>query len=248
MDDDISYQEIEAKLESYLEYELSKFTLMTLETVADSTLHSKYAYSSAMQKCVRRGYLEDSIRYATAYHGLDPTGFWTRLVVVAFEDVGLGGVVELALTLAAARSKIFRHRIGGDVKVISYIVSMLARSIKDRSCCDFMQVLWYHPRKYKEMNALRTATAQELIDYALSDRLPTAFRTCAAWLLIGSDRYDCKSLPLRSGSRDIFNATIQQMPIPPLTKYITMRGAICSRFPAGGLSRVQLVQHVWPGV
>lgn len=230
MDDDSTYQESETMLESYLEYELSQFTPMTSEPVTDSTL-SKYALSSAMQKCLRRGHVEDSIRYATAYHRIDPTGFWTRLVVVAFEDVGLGGLEELALTLAAARSKIFRHRIGGDEKVISYIVSMLARSIKCRICCDFMQVLWYHPRKFKDMTALRTATTQELTAFALSERNTTAFRSCAGWLLVGTDKYECNTLPPRSGSREQFCAMVAQMKVPALVKYVTMRGMVACRYP-----------------
>jgi hypothetical protein len=231
MDDDSTYQETESDLEAHLENELAHFTPLNLKPVADSTLHSKFAFSSAMQKCLRRGHVEDSIRYATAYHSLDPTGFWTRLVVVAFEDVGLGGVVELALTLAVARSKIFRQKIGGDEKVISFIVSKLAKSIKSRSCGDFMQVLWYHPRKFKDMTALRTATTEELTAFALSERNSTSFRSSAGWLLAGTDKYECKTLPLRSGSREQFCTMVSQLKIPALVKYVTMRGMVACRFP-----------------
>ena len=229
-DDEFCYQDIESELEAYLEIELDKFETMGIVPITVSDINCKWKYSSALQKSIRRGYSEDAVKYAMVFHSLDSAAFWTRLVVISYEEIGLGGVLELALTLIAAKSKVWRKKVG-EVKVLQYIVKMLAEAVKDRTCCDYMQVLWYHPRKYKEMNALKTATQEELSDFALSERNTTSFRTCSAWLLAGTDRFENKQLPLRSGSREKFCAIVSQMKIPGIVKYISMRGMTACRYP-----------------
>lgn len=231
LDFDGTYQEIETMLESYLEHELSQFNLPDSEPVTSGTELSKFAYSSALQKSIRRGYADNATRYAISYHHQDPEGFWRRLVVVALEDVALGGVLETALTMIAAKSKVWRKKYGGDEKLISYLVPKLASALKDRSSCDFMQLLWHNPRKHRDITTLRTVSFQELSEFVLTERLPTSFRACAAWLLAGTDRFENKQLPLRSGSREIFNATIEQMNAPALIRYIAIRGTVACRYP-----------------
>lgn len=227
----VTYDETEFILSGHLELELARFKMLAIAPIVENDVTAKFKYSSALQKSIRRGFVTDAVKFALSYHALDPQGFWTRLVVVAFEDIGLGDPWAVALTLVAARSKVFRQKIGGDEKVIGYIVSMLARSIKDRSCADFIQVLWHRPRKFKDMTALRTATTQELTAFALSERNPTAFRSCAGWLLAGTNKYECKTLPLRSGSREQFCAMVSQMEIPALVKYLILRGMVACRYP-----------------
>lgn len=229
-DDEFCYQDIESELEAYLETELGKFEPMEIVPITVSDINCKWKFSSALQKSIRRGYSEDAVRYAMVFHSLDATAFWVRLVVISYEEIGMGGVMELALTLIAARSSRWRKKVG-EVKVLQFIVKMLAEAVKDRSCCDYMQVLWYHPRKYREMNALRTATQEELSGFALSERNTTSFRTCSAWLLAGTDRFENKQLPLRSGSREKFCNIVEQMKIPAIVKYITIRGMTACRYP-----------------
>lgn len=231
MGDDIPYCEVESLLEDFLQKELERFQLIDIVPIDETDANVKWKYSSALQKSIRRGYVEDAIRYALVFHTVDATAFWTRLVVIAFEDIGLGGVWELALTLVAARSKIWRKRVGGDVKVIHYIIKALAESVKDRSACDMMISLWNCPRKPKVLNALKTASSSELSGIALSERNPTSFRASAAWLLWGTDKLENKHLPLRAGSKDMFRSTIEQMKVPALVKYVTLRGMTACRFP-----------------
>lgn len=231
MRDDIPYCEVESLLEDFLQKELERFKLRDIEPIEESDVNVKWKYSSALQKSIRRGYVEDAIRYALVFHTVDATAFWTRLVVIAFEDIGLGGVWELALTLVAARSKIWRKKVGGDVKIIHYIIKALAESVKDRSACDMMISLWHCPRKPKVYNALKTASFSELPEIALSERNPTSFRASAAWLLWGTDKLENKHLPLRAGSRDVFRSTIERMKVPALVKYVTLRGMTACRFP-----------------
>jgi hypothetical protein len=231
MEDDVSYQEVETRLEKFLQEELATYEFIDSEPIAENDLAVKWKYSSAMQKSIRRGYGEDAIKYALVFHSVDPVGFWTRLVVIAFEDIGAGGVWALALTLAAARSRVWRKKVGGDVKVIHYVIKALAESVKDRSACDMMIALWSCTRKTSIFNALKAATLDELSGMVLSERHPTSFRASAAWLLWGTDKLENTKLPRRSGSKELFCSTIEKMKIPALVKYVTLRGMTACRYP-----------------
>jgi hypothetical protein len=231
MNENVPYEKVEASLEEYLKVELAQFELLAVEAVAEKDPSVKYKYSSALQKSIRRGYVQDSIRYALTYHSVDPTGFWTRLVVIAFEDLGIGDVLTVALTLAAARSKTIRQKIGGDVKIIHYIVKAMAETVKDRTVCDLMQVHWNSPKKPEELDCLRKASLNDLSAMMLAETNTSDLKISAAWLLAGSDKYENKKLPLRTGSREQFNSTIERMKIPALVKYITQRGMVACRYP-----------------
>jgi hypothetical protein len=226
----IPYHEVESRLEEYLREELARYESIEVVPLAENDITAKWRLSSALQKSIRRGYVKDSIRYARTYHGLDPAGFWTRLVVIAFEDIGVGDSWAVALTLAAARSKIFRQKVGGDEKVLNYIVKMLAESVKDRTVCDYAQALCYTPQNPDDLSELRKASLAELSAIALSESNSFDFRTSAAWLLAGTDKYENPKLPLRVGTREVFTAAIEQMNIPPLVKYITLRGMTACRY------------------
>lgn len=228
--DCFSYDDVEAELQALLENELSAFEPMEFAPITVSDINCKWKYSSAMQKSIRRGFVSDAVKYALVFHHLDSTAFWTRLVLVGAEDVGLGGVMELALTLIAAKSKAWRRKVGEE-KVVQIIVQMLTRSVKDRSCTDYMISLWYTARKQKDLILLKNATLPELSDFVLSERNSTAFRTSAAWILSGA-KYENKNLPLRLvASKEILTSTIAAMKIPALVKYVCLRGLTASRYP-----------------
>lgn len=228
--DYFSYDDVEAELQALLEKELTVFEPIEYAPITVSDINCKWKFSSAMQKSLRRGFVSDAVKYALVFHSLDSTAFWTRLVLVSAEDVGLGGVMELALTLIAAKSKAWRRKMGEE-KVVQFIVQMLTRSVKDRSCTDYMISLWYTTRKQKDWTLLKNATLPELSDFVLSERNSTAFRTSAAWILSGA-KYENKNLPLRLvTSKEILTSTIAAMKVPALIKYVCLRGLTASRYP-----------------
>ena len=228
--DYFSYDDVEAELQDHLEKELAAFAPIEYAQVMVADINAKWKYSSAMQKSIRRGFGSDAVKYALVFHRLDSTAFWTRLVLVSAEDIGLGGVMEIALTLIAAKSKAWRRKMGEE-KVVQFIVQMLTESVKDRSLCDYMISLWYTGRKQKDLILLKNATLPELSDFVLSESNPTAFRASAAWILSGA-KYENKNLPLRLvTSKEILTSTIAAMKIPALVKYVCLRGLTASRYP-----------------
>jgi hypothetical protein len=228
MNEKIPFHAVEALLEDYLQEELSEIYLLDVLAVTDSNINSKWIMSSAMQKSIRRGAVLDSVRYALTYHAVDPVGFWNRLVLVAFEEVGVGDVWAVALTLIAARSKTFRQKIGGDVAVIQFIIQMLAKSVKDRSVADMSQILENRPQKPKTLTMLMTATDQELSDFTISELNSFNFRIASAWMLWGDRLKNCR-LPLRVGNRELFEDTIGRLNVPGIVKYICLRGMVACK-------------------
>lgn len=230
-ENDIPYLEVETLLEAHLRNELSVFEMPDIKAIAENDISAKYRFSSALQKSVRRGYTVDAIRYGLSYLQLDASSFWTRLPVIALEDVGLANPLGVALTLAAARSKVFRQKIGGDERVAGYVIKILTEGIKDRSVCDMMQIHWHRSLKHKELTTLKKASLSELAEISLSENLPSSYRTSAGWLMWGTNRHENKNLPLRAGSKEMFWSMIERLHIPALIKYICLRGMTGCRFP-----------------
>jgi hypothetical protein len=148
---------------------------------------------------------------------------------VAFEDIGVGDVWAVAMTLAIARSKSFRQKLGGEIKAIHYIITKLAAAVKDRTVCDFFQILENRSIIPSFLTTLKSASSQELSDIALSDQHQFDTRTSAAWMLWGTDKLKNIRLPLRAGERDLFEHTIERLRVPGLIKYVTLRGMIACR-------------------
>lgn len=233
MSEGITYEEAERQLEQYLRHELARFMPFDFKPCTETDINAKWRWSSAMQKSIRRGYVQDAIEYALAYHSLDPSSFWRRIVIVAFEDIGVGGAWEIAFTLIAASSKVWRKKVGGDEKVIQYIIKALASSAKDRTVCDYFQALFNYPAPQEQLEQLDKCSQGMLAKIMLHKHDPTPFKeryenlrlqALSAWLLWGTDKYENKMLPYKTGSRELFISTVKNMQLPGLVKYITIRG------------------------
>ncbi len=229
MSENIPYDAVEALLEDFLQDELSEFELLDVQAVPETSQSVKYKYSSGLQKSIRRGHIDDAVKYALTYHSVDPIAFWNRLVIICLEDGGVGNPMGVALTLAAARSKVLRQRLGGDKLVIHYVVKLLAESTKDRTVADMYQILDNRSLSPETLTVLKSATHQELSDIVLSDQHPCNFRIAAAWMLWGTDKLKNGRLPLRTGDRDLFENTIERLKVPGIVKYICLRGMVACR-------------------
>lgn len=63
---------------------------------------SPYVAKSLMQKAVRRGQEDLAQRSAATLLKVSPNGFWRRLCVIAFEDVGCGDLGSVARVVAGS--------------------------------------------------------------------------------------------------------------------------------------------------
>jgi hypothetical protein len=95
--------------------------------------------SSLLQKSIRRSEADIAQRAALTFFKLKGAAIWRRLMVIAFEDVGIGSVDALTTTVAAAGDSAWRKNHGGDWKLAVYLAGLLAEAPKDRSAdylCD----------------------------------------------------------------------------------------------------------------
>jgi hypothetical protein len=98
-----------------------------------------WVISSLLQKSIRRGETEIAQRAVVTFFHLKGAAVWRRLMVIAFEDIGIGSVDALTKTVAAAGDSAWRKSHGGDVRLAVYLAGLLAEAPKDRSAdylCD----------------------------------------------------------------------------------------------------------------
>jgi replication-associated recombination protein RarA len=71
-----------------------------------------WVVSSLLQKSIRRGERELAERALFTFFQLKGAAIWRRLMVIAFEDVGIGSVDALITTVAAAGDSAWRKNYG----------------------------------------------------------------------------------------------------------------------------------------
>ena len=88
--------------------------------------------SSCLHKAMRRGERTAALSAALALLEIDPERLWKRLAVIALEDFGLADLSLTGQVIAAASNKAWRLRVGGDVRILSYLIEQLSRCPRDR--------------------------------------------------------------------------------------------------------------------
>jgi replication-associated recombination protein RarA len=92
----------------------------------------RWIASSLLQKSIRRSDADLAYRAGCRFLELDRSGIWRRLIIIAFEDVGVRDVGALIDTVFAIASTECR-RTCGEASVLKFIVRRLAEAPKDRS-------------------------------------------------------------------------------------------------------------------
>jgi hypothetical protein len=105
----------------------------------------KWMLASNLQKCIRRGLVDNAAATAIKLVSIDPKYFWRRLLVIAYEDIGVS-----AIPLCHELLKTFRrealHRDLGVARVAAYFAVALANSRKSRTLCDAIAMLEFNVR------------------------------------------------------------------------------------------------------
>jgi hypothetical protein len=150
----------------------------------------KWIASSALQKCIRRGQVDLSLRAPLRFKELDPDGLWRRLISIAFEDIGAADPKALIETVAVATSPAWRAE-HDERKVIAWIVGRLTSAPKDRGADLLMLGVRYH----ESLNSLREICSQlslrQRLDHVATPSASLNERAVAAWFCSGLDfRYE----------------------------------------------------------
>lgn len=108
-------------------------------------VNDKWLLASNLQKAIRRGLAPNAVATALALQALDSRYFWRRLLVIAYEDVGIANVVLCHDLLKSFRREAMHLRLGPE-RVAAFFAETLAKSLKSRALCDAIAMLEFDPQ------------------------------------------------------------------------------------------------------
>jgi hypothetical protein len=174
----------------------------SLATPSEPIAADPWLISSLLQKSIRRSETEIARRAAMTLSKHRGAAIWRRLIVIAFEDIGIGSVGAVTMTVAASDDSAWRRAHGGDIRLAVAVAGILAQAPKDRSA-DYLVGAKDHP--------LLTGFAQEMASASLPTRLSRIgsralnlpHRAAATFLVSGTGTRNAEREALLSAFRDL---------------------------------------------
>jgi hypothetical protein len=143
-----------------------------------------WVVSSLLQKSIRRSDTNIAQLAAFTFFKLKGGAIWRRLMVIAFEDIGIGSVDALTTTVAAAGDSAWRKNHGGDLRLVAYLAALLAEAPKDRSA-DYLCDAKDHPMLTKFWRAMGNASLESRLSHVQDQALGLPQRAVAALSALG---------------------------------------------------------------
>lgn len=98
---------------------------------------NRYLVRSALQKCIRRGYTQKAMDYASYLYHYDPSKIWRDLAIIAIEDIGVGDPLAVYLALYFDKHRKEREVHRPTLETLMCVVAGLSLApIKSRACCE----------------------------------------------------------------------------------------------------------------
>jgi hypothetical protein len=163
---------------------------LACEIDPNSTVPSKpiaadpWIVSSLLQKSIRRGETEIARCAGLTLFKHRGSSVWRRLMVIAFEDVGIGSLDVVTTTVAAAGDSAWRKNHGGDLKLAVYLAGLLAEAPKDRSA-DYLCDAKDHPMLANFWRAMEKASLESRLSHVQDQALSLKQRAVAALSALG---------------------------------------------------------------
>jgi hypothetical protein len=143
-----------------------------------------WVVSSLLQKSIRRSETEIAQRAALTFFKLKGSAIWRRLIVIAFEDVGIGSVDALTTTVAAASASAWRKNYGDDLRLAAYLAGLLVEAPKDRSA-DYLCDARDHPMLADFWRAMEKASLESRLSHVRDQAMGLPQRAVAALSALG---------------------------------------------------------------
>lgn len=179
---------------------------------------------SALQKSIRRGDAEGAMRYAQQGCFLNAEQVFRRLATCALEDVGIGNLLVVGMSLAVMGKKSLRAT-ESQGELAAYLAYMLAVSPKSRLACDLLSICDYDRSLDPLKRKLAQAEDRELASTATDRSCPKAQRMIAAWLLAGTARFQGTTMPKILRDRHGLMRLLASKGLPLVLYYIADRAA-----------------------
>jgi hypothetical protein len=151
-----------------------------------------YEISSLLIKAIRRGEADVAARAAVRLHQLRGEAAWRLLLLIAFEDVGMG---SLEAVLQATDLCVGLHQNGADAtktsvkqhdgatpdQALAGLARLLAEAPKDRSAAYLLSAAWTHPIFDEARQIVAGASFADQLDLISEPEASLAVRALAAW-------------------------------------------------------------------
>jgi hypothetical protein len=144
-----------------------------------------WVISSLLQKSIRRGETDIAQRGALTFFKLKGSAIWRRLMVIAFEDIGIGSAEALIMTVAVSSDSNWRKSHGGDLRLAVHLATVLAEAAKDRSA-DYLCEAKDHPGVAGFAHAVAKASLECRLSHVHDQALGLPHRAVAALFALGT--------------------------------------------------------------
>lgn len=167
-------------------------------------LPERWIAMSLLQKASRRGDTKEALRAGRYLLNFDYRMFWRRLCVIAWEDISFGDFDLCGMVTAAAGSKRWREKVGGEWKVASYLIRQLCAVPKNRVTDDIVTIVDHNVSLEDIREELAIASVDTVQSIANISSAPFSHRVIAAWYALGTDKFASDVLYRRKGDVERF--------------------------------------------
>jgi hypothetical protein len=141
----------------------------------------RWLAASALQKAIRRGDALTARRAVRTLYRYDPRSPWRRLLVIAYEDIGIGALgAVITTTLRSANARGGREASGDEAAALA-ISQMLAAAPKDRSADLLFVIALHDPALKNAQSKLRSVSVARRLECVADPTLSLPERALAAW-------------------------------------------------------------------
>lgn len=154
----------------------------------DTTLPlDPWTASSLLHKAIRRGEEDYAQIAAQAFFRYRGQSIWRRLMVIAYEDIGIGNLDLVANVTRLGSDRAARQGEGVDIEVALMIAKALAGATKDRSSDYLPYIALEHPDWAQEREDIAGLHIGDRLPIALDPGQPLIRRAIATLYLVGLD-------------------------------------------------------------
>ena len=140
--------------------------------------------SSLLQKAIRRGEFDNALFAATSFYNHRGQGIWRRLVLIAFEDIGVADLNLVRHVTMLAVDKRYRLSLGTEMHMIFTTVMSMCTAVKDRST-DYLLSIAQDSRDLDDFRDWCFGqSAEALAEIAADAFVPLEKRAVAVWCTV----------------------------------------------------------------
>jgi len=188
----------------------------------------RWLLASCLQKAIRRGHGRIALSSAVNLYQLDKRMLQRRLLVTAYEDIGMGDLKALAYVTHICTDTLFRKSVG-ELKSYLYAASLLAGSHKCRAT-DQLYMICNHAEEGQEIReAINELSIRDIMRCALDNKSELYTRAYAAQKLHADKACNAitfmEQLPVSPPVIDICSVATSKMrdPLPVFIPLILFR-------------------------